>query len=64
MSDLIVIQRWLGHSSLGETLDTYSHYLKSGSETMSPVLDIGRHGAGDLQSTSTKNKNPDFIEVF
>lgn len=30
MSDLILVQRWLGHSSLKETLDTYSHYLKSG----------------------------------
>ncbi len=29
MSDLIVVQRWLGHSSLKETLNTYSHYLKS-----------------------------------
>lgn len=27
MSDLIVVQRWLGHASLKETLDTYSHYL-------------------------------------
>jgi integrase len=30
MSDLIVAQRRLWHSSLKETLDTYSHYLKSG----------------------------------
>ena len=35
MSDLIVVQRWLGHSSLKETLDTYSHYLKGGSEVTS-----------------------------
>lgn len=29
MSDLIVVQKWLGHASLKETLDTYSHYLKT-----------------------------------
>lgn len=39
MSDLIVVQRWLGHSSLKETLDTYSHYLKGAGSEVTAVLD-------------------------
>jgi len=39
MSDLIVVQRWLGHASLKETLDTYSHYLKGGGSEVTAVLD-------------------------
>jgi integrase len=39
MSDLIVVQRWLGHSSLKETLDTYSHYLKKTDKPISEVIE-------------------------
>ncbi|MCI1244648.1 MAG: site-specific integrase [Bacilli bacterium] len=39
MSDLIVVQRWLGHTSLKETLDTYSHYLKRGDGGAISTLD-------------------------
>lgn len=38
MSDLIVVQRWLGHSSVKETLDTYSHYLKADDMCVSDAL--------------------------
>lgn len=40
MSDLIAVRKWLNHSSLRETLDTYSHYLKSGNENVSSILDL------------------------
>lgn len=39
MSGLIVVQKWLGHSSLKETLDIYSHYLKGGESEVTAVLD-------------------------
>lgn len=39
MSDLIIVQRWLGHSSVKETLDTYSHYLKKSEKSVVDALD-------------------------
>lgn len=37
-SDLILVQKWLGHSSLKETLDTYSHLIKGHGKSVSETI--------------------------
>lgn len=54
MSGLILVQKWLGHSSLKETLDTYSHFLKSSGQAMSDVLSSIQSGDSEYTQSIPK----------